>query len=102
MRIMNAPLCTRLLVADPIETPQRLSRISPPQAVHPAANHLRRPWIRKRKIELNYSVKYHSHDLYHFDDSAVPPPMGLLLRRRAPVRSVRSADAASWPIPRYY
>ena len=36
MRIMNAPLCTRLLVADSIETPQRLSRISPPQAVHPA------------------------------------------------------------------
>jgi hypothetical protein len=36
MRIMNAPLCTRLLVADPIETLQRLSMISPPQAVHPA------------------------------------------------------------------
>ena len=34
MRIMNAPLCTRVLVADPIETLQRLSRISPPQAVH--------------------------------------------------------------------
>src|SRR6195256_7008675 len=36
MRIMNAPLCTRVLVADPIETLQRMSRISPPQAVHPA------------------------------------------------------------------
>jgi hypothetical protein len=32
----DAPLCTRLLVADSIETLQRLSGISPPQAVHPA------------------------------------------------------------------
>jgi hypothetical protein len=40
--------------------------------------------FRKRKIDLNHGVKDHSHDLYYFDDSAVPSLMGLLLRRRAP------------------
>jgi hypothetical protein len=44
MRIMNALLCTRLLVADPIETLQRLSRISlPPGGAS--------------SIELAYSLK---------------------------------------------